>query len=147
MTASLADLYSRWREPCIPSARSRIFLCRALAVTPRLTLAIYAIFLQVRRQPDHRASISPRCAVLGAVLALSLAALVFEQMRAKCLASHDLSCGGDAEALLGSLMRSDLWHPPPPLPRSAPQRPLRKWSPRAALCDRRCAAPRARASC
>src|SRR3984893_812646 len=40
MTASLAGLYSLRRAPCIPSARSRLFLWRALPVTPRFTLAM-----------------------------------------------------------------------------------------------------------
>src|SRR5579885_2769417 len=81
MTASLADLYSRLRVPCIPSASSSTFLCRARAVTPRLTLAI-ARLLQVWRQTDHRPAVGRRRLVLLAVLALPLGALVLQQVRA-----------------------------------------------------------------
>src|SRR5438132_1215521 len=104
----------------MPEACSRTFLCRAFAVTPRFTLDI-ASLLQVRRQAHDGARVRRRCAVLAAVLALALGALVLEQMGAEGLAPHHLPRGGHAEALLGSLMRSNLRHSSLPL-----HRPVRR---------------------
>src|ERR671924_543176 len=68
------------------------------------------VLLEVGGDARHFADVLRRHVVLTVVQALALAALVLEQVGPEGMPAHHLPCPGDPEALLGSLMRSDLRH-------------------------------------
>src|ERR1035437_2213239 len=109
MTASLATLKRSLRAPRMPSARSRTFLCRAWAVTPRLTLGISSL-LQVGGDALDRAHVGRVDLAGSAEGALPLGRLLLEDVALVGVPADDLAGAGHAEPLGGAFMSLDLWH-------------------------------------
>src|SRR6187402_3139897 len=99
MTASLAMRYTLPRRPRNPLACSRTFLCRARAVTPRLTLGI-ARSLRVRHHGAHRIHVGAMDLGGAATLTLGLCRLLGEDMAVERLRALDRAASAHAETLL-----------------------------------------------